>query len=65
MISILIIVGNITYITYWTQMPRINIEVKPELHKKAKVDALLRNQTLIQYINEAIEEKVGRDKLKK
>ena len=46
-------------------MPRINIEVEAELHKKAKINSLLHNTTLIQYINEAIQEKVDRDKAKK
>ena len=46
-------------------MPRINIEVDAELHKKAKLNSLLQNKTLIQYINEAIQEKVDRDKSKK
>lgn len=46
-------------------MPRINIQVEPELHKKAKLNSLLQNKTLIQYINEAIQEKVDRDKTKK
>ena len=46
-------------------MPRINIEVETELHKKAKLNSVLQNKTLIQYINEAIQEKVDRDKAKK
>jgi len=43
-------------------MARINIEVDDELHKKAKLNSLLQNKTLIEYINEAIKEKVERDK---
>ena len=39
-------------------MTRINIEIDGELHKKAKLNALLANKTLIEYINEAIKEKV-------
>ncbi len=46
-------------------MPRINIEVETELHKKAKLNSLLQNKTLIQYINEAIREKVDKDKIRK
>lgn len=46
-------------------MPRINIEVETELHKKAKLNSILQNKTLIQYINEAVKEKVDRDKAKK
>tara|TARA_Y100000310_G_scaffold236867_1_gene240121 strand:+ start:1151 stop:1297 length:147 start_codon:yes stop_codon:yes gene_type:complete len=42
-------------------MTRVNIEVDSELHKKAKLNSLLHNITLIQYINEAIKEKVDRD----
>tara|TARA_Y100000310_G_scaffold229462_1_gene231904 strand:+ start:1647 stop:1799 length:153 start_codon:yes stop_codon:yes gene_type:complete len=43
-------------------MTRINIEIDSELHKKAKLKALLENKTLIQFINEAIEEKVDSNK---
>ena len=43
-------------------MARINVEVADELHKKAKLSSLLQNKTLIEYINEAIKEKVDRDK---
>tara|TARA_B100000315_G_C14191180_1_gene413423 strand:- start:355 stop:495 length:141 start_codon:yes stop_codon:yes gene_type:complete len=39
-------------------MTRINIEIDNDLHKKAKLKALLENKTLIEFINEAIEEKV-------
>ena len=46
-------------------MVRINIEVDKEIHKKAKLNSILQNKTLIQYINEAIKEKIGRDKNKK
>jgi len=46
-------------------MPRINIEVETELHKKTKLNSILQDKTLIQYINEAIQEKVDRDKAKK
>ncbi len=46
-------------------MTRINIELDNELHKKAKISALLQNKTLIQYIHEALEEKVRRDERKK
>ena len=43
-------------------MTRVNIEVDNELHKKAKLASLLENKTLIQFINEAIEEKIKRGK---
>ena len=42
-------------------MTRINIEIDDGLHKKAKLQALLKNRTLIEYINEAIQEKVKKD----
>ena len=43
-------------------MTRVNIEVEDELHKKAKLAAVLENKTLIEFINEAVEEKVKRGK---
>ena len=42
-------------------MTRVNIELDSELHKKAKLNSLLQNKTLIQYIHEALEEKLERD----
>ncbi|MBS3135403.1 hypothetical protein J4401_00405 [Candidatus Woesearchaeota archaeon] len=42
-------------------MVRINIELPDEIHKKAKLNALLQNKTLIKYIHEAIEEKTEKD----
>lgn len=42
-------------------MTRINIELDKELHKKTKLNALLKNKTLIQYIHEALEEKIRKD----
>ena len=45
-------------------MARINIEINDELHKKAKLNSITQNKALIQYINEAISEKVERDKSK-
>lgn len=45
-------------------MTRVNIEVKTDLHKKAKLYSLLSSKTLIEYINEAISEKVERDSKK-
>lgn len=42
-------------------MTRINIEIDGELHKKAKLNALLKNKTLIQYIHEALEDKIRKD----
>tara|TARA_Y100000034_G_C6832689_1_gene376016 strand:+ start:268 stop:405 length:138 start_codon:yes stop_codon:yes gene_type:complete len=45
-------------------MTRVNIEVENELHKKAKLTSLLENKTLIEFINEAIEEKVEKSKKK-
>ena len=45
-------------------MTRVNIEVEDELHKKAKLAAVLENKTLIEYLNEALKEKVERGKKK-
>lgn len=42
-------------------MTRVNIEIDDELHKKAKLNALLQNKTLIEYIHEALKEKVKKD----
>jgi len=42
-------------------MTRVNVEIDNELHKKAKLNALLKNQTLIEYIHEALREKVKKD----
>ncbi|MBI1934909.1 3-hydroxyacyl-CoA dehydrogenase [Candidatus Woesearchaeota archaeon] len=46
-------------------MVRINIEVDSDAHKKAKLNCVLQNKTLIEYINEALKEKLERDKAKK
>ena len=43
-------------------MTRVNIEVEDDLHKKAKLAAVLENKTLIEFINEAVKEKVERGK---
>ena len=42
-------------------MTRVNIEIDDELHKKAKLNALLQNKTLIEYIHEALRERVKKD----
>ena len=46
-------------------MTRVNIEIDDELHKKAKLNALLKNKTLIEYIHEALESKIKEDEKKK
>jgi len=46
-------------------MARINVEIRDDLHKKAKLNALLSNKTLISYINESIELKIKEDEKKK
>ncbi|MEA2036992.1 MAG: hypothetical protein U9O94_05760 [Nanoarchaeota archaeon] len=46
-------------------MTRVNIELDDELHKKAKLNALLQNKTLIEYLHIALEEKIYQDKKKK
>jgi predicted HicB family RNase H-like nuclease len=43
-------------------MSRVNIEIPDELHKKVKVACAVNSKTLIEFVNEAIEEKVKRDK---
>ncbi len=48
-----------------TEMTRVNIEIEDELHKKAKLNALLKNQTLIRYLHEALELKIKEDEKKK
>lgn len=45
-------------------MTRVNIEVEDELHKKAKLAAVLENKTLIEFINDAVREKVEKGKRK-
>ena len=46
-------------------MARINIEIDNEVHKKAKLNSISQNKTLIQYINEAVKEKVEGGKKKR
>ena len=46
-------------------MTRINIEIDNELHKKAKLNALLQNKTLIEYIHEALNLKIKEDEKKR
>ncbi len=45
-------------------MTRINIDIDKELHKKAKLNAVLQNKTLIEYIHEALALKIQEDKKK-
>lgn len=45
-------------------MTRINIEIESGLHKKAKLNALLQNKTLIQYIHQALDDKIKKDEKK-
>ena len=42
-------------------MTRVNIEIKDEIHKRAKLSSVLLNKTLIEYINEAIDEKNSKE----
>jgi predicted HicB family RNase H-like nuclease len=46
-------------------MTRVNVEIDDELHKKAKLNALLQNKTLIEYIHEALRLKIRGDNKKK
>jgi predicted HicB family RNase H-like nuclease len=41
-------------------MGRVNIEIPDEVHKKMKVVCAMRGITLIEFINEALEEKLKR-----
>ncbi len=41
-------------------MGRVNIEISDDLHKKAKVACAMKDITLIQFINQAIDEKLKR-----
>jgi len=42
-------------------MTRVNIELNNELHKKAKLQALLQNKTLIEYIHGALRMQIKED----
>ena len=46
-------------------MTRVNVEIDDELHKKAKLNALLQNKTLIEYIHDALKFKIEGDNKKK
>ena len=46
-------------------MTRINIEINDELHRKAKINSVSQNKSLIQYIHEALEEKIKKDEKKR
>lgn len=41
-------------------MARINVEIEEKLHKKMKIVCAMKNITIIDYINKAIQEKNGR-----
>ncbi|MDP4012590.1 MAG: plasmid partition protein ParG [Candidatus Nanoarchaeia archaeon] len=43
-------------------MGRVNVEIENELHKKLKVACALSGKTIQQTINEALEEKLRREK---
>ena len=45
-------------------MARINIEIKDEIHKKAKINSIVNNITLVEYVNQAIKEKLKKEKIK-
>ena len=44
------------------QMGRINIEIKDEVHRKAKAFSAIKGITLIEYINNILEKKLTREK---
>lgn len=41
-------------------MSRINIEIEDELHKRAKLNALLQGKTLIIYIHDSLKAKIAK-----
>ena len=41
-------------------MARINIEIEEKIHQKMKIACAMKNTTIIEYINKAIQEKNGR-----
>jgi predicted HicB family RNase H-like nuclease len=41
---------------------RVNIEIQDALHKKAKIACAMKEKTLIEFINEAIAEKLKEKK---
>lgn len=43
-------------------MGRVNIEIEGELHKKLKVACALTGKTIQQVVNEALSDKLKRDK---
>lgn len=43
-------------------MGRVNVEIKEEQHKRMKVACAIKDQTIIDFINKAIEEKLKNDK---
>lgn len=43
-------------------MGRVNIEIETELHKKLKVACALTGKTIQQLVNEALSDKLKRDK---
>jgi len=46
-------------------MGRVNIEIPDEVHKKIKIACAVDSLTLIEFINEAIENKLKREKIGK
>lgn len=43
-------------------MTRVNIEIDDEIHRKLKVVCALKGITIIQYLNEALEERIKKEK---
>jgi len=46
-------------------MGRVNIEIPDEVHKKIKVACAVNSITLIEFINQAVEERLAREKVGK
>ena len=45
-------------------MGRVNIEITDEIHKRMKVVCALKEKTIVEYVNEAIKEKLDKEKVK-
>ncbi|MBD3310070.1 toxin-antitoxin system HicB family antitoxin [Candidatus Woesearchaeota archaeon] len=43
----------------------MNIELDEELHKQAKINALMQNKTLIEFVHEALKDKIEQDEKKR
>lgn len=44
------------------KMVRVNIILEEEIHKKAKINSVIKETTLIEYVNKAIADKLKKEK---